>query len=521
MTLHIIQVLASNEIKLRLRRLSTMVTLFAIVILSWLMIPAKDSGMTLITLNDARVLNTSTVMAFGTASLAAIVLGFGSFYLNRGRVNEDMRSGIGNVIAASQISNSLFLFSRWIGGVVYMFSLILAMLITTLILHLIRGDGPIEITVYLQTYCLFLMPMVFFGVSCAIFFDSLNFLMGKLGDILFFILWLFQIGLMAAYNETNAEGSMFLLLFDFSGLATNVMTLQNLVHSTNISIGVSDFNATLPDVTLPQIIWPLKIILLRLGSSLVALTPLLFAVTIFHRYSPDRVKISNIRKRRSPLTILNGLLRPVSRLAQPIFRLAARLPGISGQIVADIALTFVTTPVAIVMILFFIVTSIITDASNLSNLLIAAVICWGIVISDISTRDHTASAEYITGTVNGGRIQCYLRQLFTTQILGFLFMGVIALRWCWDTPLRMTTLIIGLSSLSALAMLLGRLSRTPSTFIVCFLMLTYIALNAKNIALLDFVGFNASYSSFSLLIYIFVGIIATAVGYGYNKYQAQ
>jgi len=150
MKLHIIKVLAGNEVRVRLRRLSTLVTIFSVVVLSWLMVPAPDSGMTLISLNDARVLNTSSALAFGTASLAAIIFGLGSFYLTRGRTSEDMRSGVGSVIAASQISNGLFLAARWIGGVVYMLALTGAMLLTTLVLHLIRGDGPIEIFLYLQ-----------------------------------------------------------------------------------------------------------------------------------------------------------------------------------------------------------------------------------------------------------------------------------------------------------------------------------------------------------------------------------
>ncbi|MBP6310355.1 MAG: hypothetical protein KA350_06765 [Arenimonas sp.] len=521
MNVHIIKVLAGNEVKLRLRRLSTLVTLFAVVILSWLMVPAKDSGMTLIALNDARVLNTSTALAFGTASLAAIVLGLGSFYLTRGRVSEDMRSGVGGVIAASQISNSLFLLSRWIGGVAYMISLIGALLGTTLVLHLIRGDGPIEISIYLQTYSMLLIPMVFFGVSSAILFDSFSFLMGKAGDVLFFILWMFQLALMAVVDGKGIQDISLLLLFDFSGLAANMMTLQNLVHSTQLSVGMSDYNAKLPEITLPHLTWPIEIIFLRMGSALMAITPLLLALNMFHRYSPDRVKVISTRKRRSPIAIINGWLRPLSRLVRPIFTLAGKLPGISGQILADVALTLVSSPLAIAMALFFSFAAMLIDASKLPVLLMAAVIFWGIFMSEISTRDYAASAEDITGTVNGGETKRYLRQLIASQVLGLAFMGVIALRWCLDTPMRAAAMLIGLFSLSALAMLFGRFSRTASTFIVLFLFLSYIALNAKNIAILDFVGFNGAANSYSMLMYALLGLIATIAGYGYNKQQAR
>ncbi len=85
---------------------------------------------------------------------------------------------------------------------------------------------------------------------------------------------------------------------------------------------------------------------------------------------------------------------------QPVFRLAGILPGIAGRVVADIALTFVTSPLAIVMLVFFAVAAAIAPIHQLSVLLIAAVIYWGILISDISTRDYAANAENIAGTAH-------------------------------------------------------------------------------------------------------------------------
>ncbi len=520
MKLHIIKVLAGNEVRLRLRRLSTLVTMFSVVVLSWLMVPAPDSGMTLISLNDARVLNTSSALAFGTASLAAILFGLGSFYLTRGRASEDIRSGAGNIIAASQISNGLFLAARWIGGVVYMLSLIGALLGTTLVLHMIRGDGPIEITVYLQIYALLLLPMIFFGVSMGLLFDSFSLLMGKAGDVLFFILWMFQIALMAAFDDKGTLGFSPLMLFDFSGLAAGIITMQQLVHSSNLSIGVSEYNKALTPITLPHIIWPIQIIFARIGAATLATLPMLLAVWRFHRYSPDRVKISAARLRRSPIAILNGWLRPLSRIVQPFFRLAGILPGVTGRVVADIALTFVTSPLAIVMVVFFAVAAAIAPSHQLPVLLMAAVVYWGILISDISTRDYAANAENISGTAHGGKVQRFLRQLLATNMLGFLFMGLIGLRWSLDEPLRAAALVSGIVFLSSLSSAFGRLSRTPRTFISLFLFAIYISLNGRDIAIMDMVGFNGSANIGSMGTQMLIAGAATGLAYLYNRQQA-
>lgn len=520
MTFNIIKQLVKAEVLLRMRRLSTLVVTLSVIAISWAMVPTPESDMALISINDARVFLTSSTLAFGTATLAAILFGLGSFYLARGRASEDVRSGTGSVIAASQIGNGVFIFSRWLGGVTYMLALVGILMGTTMVLHALRGHGPIEITVYLQIYGLILVPMVFFGVSFAILFDSIPFLMGKIGDVLFFILWMFQLAMMAAFEE-NQTGFSPLLLIDFSGLAASMQTMKNIVGTSSISVGLSDYNKALPAVLLPQIVWPIQIILMRFGAALLAMLPLLPAIALFHRYSPDRVKVSTAAKRRSPLSILNGWLRPLSRVMKPLFFLASKLPGVSGQVVADVALTFVTSPLAIVLFIAGMIASFTANAEALPGLMIAAVVYWGILISDISTRDYAATAEDITGTVHGGKTQRFLRQWLATNVLGFLFMGIIAYRWSSEDPQRALAAISGIVFLSTLASAFGRFSRTPRTFIALFLFAIYIALNDKKLAIIDMVGFNGSADFGSMTTQMMIAASAIVLGYLYNRQQAK
>ena len=131
--------------------------------------------------------------------------------------------------------------------------------------------------------------MIFFGVSCAVLFDSFSFLMGKAGDVLFFFIWVLQLGMMASTAD-GAKDISYLMLFDLSGLATAMMSMQQIGHSSNISIGISEQNNALPAIALKPIMRSIQILLLRTGTALLAMLPLLPAIWRFHRYSPDRVK---------------------------------------------------------------------------------------------------------------------------------------------------------------------------------------------------------------------------------------
>jgi hypothetical protein len=519
-TLHMIKTLALNEIRLRSRRLSTIFALFGIVALSWFMIVDPVTGKSMLVTNQSRVLYNSAALAIGSASLIAPFFALIGFYLVRGRMAEDVRSGVGGVIASTSVRNASFLFSRWLGGVVYLTMLIVGFASTILVLHLLRGQGPIEPLIYLKTYALVLLPMIFFAVSCATFFDSVVLLMGKAGDVLYFVAWVMQISLIGDMDKSTLGQLSSLVVFDFTGIATSVFSITSQFSSKAISIGASKFDPSLPVHTL-VFYWPLKLVLFRCATAVLALLPLLPAIFLFHRFSPDKVKMSSVRKRRSPLEILNGWFRPLAKQVQPLFKLAAALPSTAGQILSEVALTLVNSPFSILALVFFTGAAALVGRSSLFGVLNFAIVFWGVLICDISTRDFQSGLEAISGAVKGGAGRRYWRQFSATFVLGLMFTGVVLLRWLVLEPGLALALVLGLLSLSAVATMLGRCSRAPRTFMVLFLFWIYVCTQASKIAIIDAVGFNGVANAESMLWQLKIGVFAFALGYVYNWYKAK
>ena len=515
MTGLVLRVLALTEVRLRMRRTSTVVALLAVVALSWATIADPAGGHAIMVFNDARVLYTSSALALASAALAAPLFGLGGFYLVRGRMSEDVRSGCGAVIGATPVSGALFLAGRWLGGLAYLGALAVAFMLTVLALHALRGEGALMLGVYVQTYALLLLPMLVFAVSCAVLFDSVAALMGKGGDILYFLVWIAQFVLMAVISKDGVDPSV--LVFDFTGLGAAVLALKAHLHTGDFSIGSSPFDPALAPLVLPPLLWSGHLMLVRASSALLALLPLLPAVLLFHRFSPDKVSVSRARRRRSPLAFVNGVLRPVSVLGQPLFALAARLPGMGGQLLGDVALTLVMAPLAMLAVVASMAAALLVPAATLTAVLIAALAFWGILISDLSTRDFAAGAEDLTGALRGGVAGRYLRQFGATLLLGLLFCGVVALRWAVSAPLQALALLAGVAALSALASLFGRCSRTARLFIALFLFGLYVALNARQVAWLDAVGFNGVANAASASMYAAIALAALVGGYVFNR----
>lgn len=512
MNFHLICTLVLNEIRLRMRRLSTVVTMLAVIVLAWMMIPDPGTGNTLMSINHARVLYTSSTMALGSASLASLLLGLAGFYLVRGRIAEDLRSGSGSVIAATPVGNAMFLCCRALGGTLYLLTLILALLGAMLVCHLLRGEAPIELGIYLQTYVLLLVPMALFCASCAILFDSFSPLMGKTGDVIFFFIWMGQLVLMAKIDGSVAGRIDPAMYFDFIGLATAMANLKAYVDTTYLSLGTASFDPALSAITLPASLWSLKVMTIRAISALLAIMPLVPAIMLFHRFSPDRVRMVRARQRRSPLGYLNQWLRPFARLAQPLFRLAQALSGMPGQVAADMALTVASAPVAGLALLLIPFLSLFLPATSLPGLLMLTVAIWGILISDISTRDEQTTTADMTGSAAGGASLAYIRHLAASAGIGFMLTGVIALRWLVHEPVRAAAVISGIISLSAVASLLGRLSGTSRTFMSLFLFALYVAVNATHISMLDAFGFNGVASLQSISMQILIAVAAGCAG---------
>lgn len=513
--------LIQNEIRLRTRRLSSLIALFVVMLASWHLIVDPTQGYTMMEIDGARVLYSSSALSQASAIFAATLFSLLGFYLVRGRVGEDLRSGVGSVIAATPVGNARFLLARWIGGVAYLASLLLGMIVSIMLLHLFRGDGPLQIWVYLLNYSAILLPNLLFCVGMALLFDSIPFLMGKRGDVLFFIIWTVQLGLMSKLEALAAGtiGSGWLLL-DFTGIASGILTLQNHFHTTNFSVGYNSFDPKLTPILLPAMLWSGKVLALRGLTSLLALLPLVLAALCFHRYSPDKVKASHASTRRNPLQMINQWLRPLARLVQPLFRLAGYSPGPAGKVMAELALTLAGNPVALLVLMVGVAVSSLTEPTYLAGVLLPLAAIWGILISDIGSREQQADLMAIGGSVPGGAHGRFWQKLGAAVLLGLLLLGPIALRLALHQPLYAAALLSGLLLLSVLATVLGYLSGTGRTFLVLFLFWLHLALNARDVALLDLLGFNRAVDWAMLGQHGLLALAVLAAGWGWLRWRA-
>jgi hypothetical protein len=203
----------------------------------------------------------------------------------------------------------------------------------------------------------------------------------------------------------------------------------------------------------------------------------------------------------------------------PLFALSARLPGMAGQALADVALTLAAAPAAIALLLLASVLALVLDTHALAPLALASVACWGVLASDLPTRDGEAGCALLAAAVPGGATRRYWRQLAASLVLALMFSGAAMLRLAGHDPLRAAALLSGVFALGALASLLGRTSGSARTFLALFLFGLYLSVNLNKVALADVVGFHGIATASTVLTWAAVGIASALGGHLWNKHR--
>lgn len=518
--IRLIGAMVQNELRIRTRRASTLVTLLLVVIVSWSMVADPAGGQSMITVGKSAVQYNSTALAVGSSVLAGILFGLFSFYLVRGRSRDDLIHGMGAVLASTPVSNSTILFARWLGAVAFLSVLVLALMATMLVIQWIRGVGPLQPLVYLQTYALLLMPTLMLAASVAVLCDACAPLMGKGGDVLYFAFWLGQFSAVPAEITKRSQELGSIAAIDVSGLAAVIIRFRQLFNTDSFSIGGRAIDPSQPMLLLDQF-WTGELVMMRIICAILTMLPLLPAVFLFHRYSPDRVKGTHARRALSLLGAVNRLLQPATRLVRPLFALASRVPGLAGQVLADIALALAANPAALVAMFVIGAAGLLADSASLGGVAVAAMACWGIVACDIAVRDYQSATESMTAAVPGGAARRYTRQLAVTILLGLLCAAPVLVRWLATAPLRAAALATGLLALSAAASLLGGATRTGRAFLALFLFGLYMSTQITFMPWWDVIGANGVANTQSVSVQLAAGVILFALGYLYNQRKAR
>src|SRR3954465_10671758 len=292
-----IAAIVRTDFLLRFRRVSTVVVFLLLSAFAYVWIPAPSTGRALIQINGQRAIYNSGAIGMGTASLGMIFVGLFGFYVISNAIRRDVTTRCGVIAASTPMRSGEYLLGKFLGNLTFLATFVVGFMLSSMAMLVARGKARIEPLVFIEQYLLLTPPAIVFVSAVAVLFESIRWLSGKVGDVLYFFLWMTVIGLVVANEETKGAIN-WARCFDFTGFGFMIDQLQRTLQTHSVSIGASDFDPTKPTVVFPGLSLTREWVVPRFISLVAPLALLPIAALFFHRFDPVRTGRASVRVHR-------------------------------------------------------------------------------------------------------------------------------------------------------------------------------------------------------------------------------
>jgi hypothetical protein len=491
----------------RVRKPATVGVFLFLCFSAYLWVPDPSAGYALISVQGQRVLYDSPAMAFATGVLFSLLITLFGFFIVKGSIGLDSRSRCGLVIASTPTASWEYLLGKMLGNVVFLTTLALGFMLSSMIMQLVRGEASLDPIPYLVYYALLVPPGIVFVSSVAVLFESTRRLASRAGEVLYLLVWVLLLGISIAWHTQGSNPGLY---FDYTGVGFLEQMLRDMKGADGVSIGAALYDESKDPIVFGAARVETSWVLPRIMSTVTPVLLLVPATALFHRFDPSRTRLAHRRRSPGLVSRLSGLTRRPASLA--FSRLAPWLGGrrsLTGAMVSEAMLILLLHPLAAATLGGLASVSAVAPLGLLtSGVLPAMFAILAVMISGVSSREYRSGTVALTAAIPGLERYYLWWKLGATLTIGLIFLAVPAIRVGFVTPNRLLSMVVGLLFTVGFSIALGAIARTPKAFLVLYLSFWYVVLNdGGRTALLDFAGFYGSATSMTHLLYVALAVL--------------
>ncbi len=202
-TLRTLYHLARADFLERVRRTSFLLTLGLVVWIGYLS-ASGQIGIT-VSLHYYGILNSAWIGAVMTLTVS-MFLDLMGFYLVKGSVSRDYTTGVGQIMATTPLSRPLYMLGKWLSNIAVLGIMILIVLVEGIVLNLLADPAGFNLLTLAAPLVLIGIPGMALVAAFAVLFESITWLRGGLGNILYFFIWIFAMS--ASFGISTSSGSL-------------------------------------------------------------------------------------------------------------------------------------------------------------------------------------------------------------------------------------------------------------------------------------------------------------------------
>jgi len=176
--------LVVGDFRERTRRYSFLVTLLGTLFFGYLVVTGKWA----LRLGEYQGVYNSAWVGSLMASASAMMLALFGFYLVKNSISRDRRTGVGEILAATRLSNLAYVISKFISNfAVLTFMMILLVLVAVAMQLLSRVEDGFDLWALVAPFLFVCLPVLALVAATAVLFESIRWLRGTMGNILYLI----------------------------------------------------------------------------------------------------------------------------------------------------------------------------------------------------------------------------------------------------------------------------------------------------------------------------------------------
>jgi hypothetical protein len=310
--LHVLYHIVRADFFERFRRYNVLIIIGLTIFLTALYIPPQGVGRLSFNVSGYRGIYNSAWVGATVTILSVIFMSLPGFYLVKNAISRDECTGVGQIIATTSLSKFQYIFGKVISNWVFLAAATGVAMLSAIGIQFIRGEAlRISLSGYLLPYLLITLPLMALVAAVAVLFESIRWLRGGFGNIVFFFLFLLSYWVMAALTFmalpiTMGEGSPSIALIPEPTGALEIfrsISAAGMEHIPDYQGGLdlgNPFQAYGPIHTFMWngVEWGIPSILGRLLWVGIAVGIASLAVTFFDRFDPSNLVIRVRDKQR-------------------------------------------------------------------------------------------------------------------------------------------------------------------------------------------------------------------------------
>jgi len=314
-TLRIIYQIARADFLERVRRYSFLVMLGLVLFLGY----QTAIGNMALELGIYRGEFNSAWVGAMMSLIATFFIGWFGFYIVKGSVARDRETGVGQIMATTPLIRPNYLLGKWLSNFAVLMAMVFVLALAGMAIQFWQGENThVDLIAFLDPFLMIAMPLMAIVAAWAVFYETIPFLQGGFGNIVYFFAFIIALPLFMenAFLKQHAA-------FEPMGLGLlsiemgNAVTAIDPTYDGSFSLGSGGLvEAATKTFIWKGIPWTSESLLARLSLIIFAIGITFLSALFFDRFDPSRSKPRRTKKN-------------VSDSPEPVSTPQASIPAVS------------------------------------------------------------------------------------------------------------------------------------------------------------------------------------------------